>query len=279
MRRFGNRRDVLQLLLAGGAASPPLGWAQERGAPLPLRMIAPPAHDRFGRYLLALLQRAAEEAGSGLRIESLASVRMTQGRAELETATPGGRVDLMWGMSSALRRRTLRRINVRLDQGLIGWRVLVVRADDLARWPADLGVAVLRGRRAGQGLHWPDVGILRDNGYRVETAPDAPTLYEMLQRGHIDYFPRSAMEVLDELTSVAPRGVAIVPDLALRYEAGNYVFIGAHHPEAAQALESALQRMEARGELKRRFAAAFEPSLRELRLDRRRVIELRNTLD
>lgn len=277
MLRFGNRRDLLQLLMGGAAVAPSRGQAQQRGETL--RLIAPPAHDRFGRYLLALLQRAAEEAGTGLRIETVASVRMTQGRAELEVASPTGRVDLMWGMSSAQRRRTLRRIEVRLDQGLIGWRVLVVRADDLARWPADLDAAVLRRRRAGQGLHWPDVAILRDNGYRVETGPDAPTLYEMLQRGHIDYFPRSAMEVLDELANVAPQGVAIVPDLALRYDAGNYVFAGLHHPEAVQALESALQRMEARGELKKRFAAAFEPLLRELRLDRRRVIELRNTLD
>lgn len=277
MLRFGNRRDVLQLLMAGAAAVPLAGQAGQGGETL--RLIAPPPHDRFGGYLLDVLRRAADEAGTGLRIETVTAVRMTQGRAELEAASATGRVDLMWGMSSAQRRRTLRRLEVRLDQGLIGWRVLVVRADDLARWPADLDVAALRRRRAGQGLHWPDVAILRDNGYRVETGADATTLYEMLQRGHIDYFPRSAMEVLDELRNVAPQGVAIVPDVALRYDAGNYVFIGTHHPEAARALESALQRMEARGELKRRFASAFEPLLRELRLDRRRVIELRNTLD
>ena len=54
-----------------------------------------------------------------------------------------------------------RQYKVRRVQRLLGhvvraclWRVLVVRADDLARWPADLGVATLRARRAGQGLHW-----------------------------------------------------------------------------------------------------------------------------
>lgn len=271
----GNRRDLL-MLLAGLSVRP--------GAPAQevvevLRLIAPSLHDRFGVYLVALLHRVAQDARPGLRFQAVAAPRMTQRRVELEVASPTGSVDLMWGMSSALRRRELRRLDVRLDEGLLGWRVLVVRADDLARWPADLAVSTLQARRAGQGLHWPDVAILRDNGYRVETAADTPTLYEMLQRGHIDHFPRSAMEVTDELATLAPRGVAIAPDLVLRYDAGNYLFLGDHHPEAAQALESALLRLQARGELTKRFTAAFEPQLRELHLASRRVIELRNTLD
>ncbi|RTL37767.1 MAG: hypothetical protein EKK53_20325 [Burkholderiales bacterium] len=275
MRLPGTRRDLLPLLLSLAVPGP--GDAQVRGEVL--RLIAPLAHDRFGLYLLALLRRAAEEANPGLRFQAVAAARMTQRRVELEVASPTGSLDLMWGMSSSQRQRELRRVNVRLDQGLLGWRVLVVRADDLARWPADLDVAVVQRRRAGQGLHWPDVAILRDNGYLVQTAADMPTLYEMLQRRHIDYFPRSAMEVTDELANLAPRGVTIVPDLALRYDAGNYVFLGAHREPAAAALESALQLLAARGELKRRFEAAFEPQLRELHLERRRLIELRNTLD
>lgn len=277
MLDLGNRRHALQGLLALAATLP--RGARAQGRRETLRLIAPPPHDRFGHFVLAVLQQVAEDAGAVFRVQVVPASRMTQGRVELEVANPTGSVDLMWGMSSAWRQRELRRINVRLDQGLIGWRVLVVRADDLARWPADLDVAELRRRRAGQGLRWPDVAILRDNGYRVETAADTPTLYEMLQRGHIDHFPRSAMEVLDELTTLAPRGVAIVPQLALRYEAGNYVFLGTHHAEAARSLEAALLRLEQRGELRKRFAAVFEPQLRELHLGTRRVIELRNTLD
>lgn len=272
-----NRRDVLPLLWGMATVVPAGAEPPARGETL--RLIAPPAHDRFGRFVLSLLQRAAEEAGSGLRFQTVPASRMTQRRIELEVANPTGAVDLMWGMSSALRQRELRRINVRLDQGLIGWRVLVVRSADLARWPPSLSVADLRARRAGQGLHWPDVAILRDNGFRVETAADTPTLYEMLQRGHIDHFPRSAMEVMDELSTLTPRGVGIVPELALRYDAGNYVFVGSHHPEGAQALEEALLRLEARGEVRKRFATAFDAQLRDLRLASRRVIELRNTLD
>lgn len=271
-------------LLAGAAAAASVATGSAATAPpaaarRTLRLISPPAHDRFGVFVQALLQRAAVEMGPGYRFQGVPGRRMTQGRVELEVASPSGSIDLMWGMSSAARQRLLRRVNVRLDQGLIGWRVLVVRADDLARWPADLNSTELRARRAGQGLHWPDVAILRDNSFRVETAADTATLYEMLLRGHIDHFPRSALEVLDELATLAPKGVAIVPDLALHYEAGNYVFMGPHRAEAAAELEAALLRLDANGELKRRFAAAFDAQLRTLRLPARRLIELHNSLD
>lgn len=204
---------------------------------------------------------------------------MTQRRLELEVGNPAGTVDLMWGMSSTARQRELRRLNVKLDQGLIGWRLLVVRRDDLARWPRELDPAELRRRHAGQGLHWPDVDILRGNGFQVDTAADTALLYEMLLRKRIDYFPRSAMEVVDELAGLDNQDVAIVPHLALRYETGNYIFIGPHQARAAADLEAALAHLQDSGELRKRFNALFDAQIRPLNLGARRVIELRNPLD
>lgn len=274
MSALGNRRNLLMAL--AGAAAP---WALPAQAPRPpLRFIVPGPNDRFGRFVVALLARAAEQLDKGYRFQALNDRRMTQRRIELEVGSTAGTVDLMWGMTSAARQQELRRINVRLDQGLIGWRVLVVRRDDLARWPRDLDPATLRARRAGQGLHWPDVAILRDNGYRVDTAVDTPTVYEMLRRGRIDHFPRSAMEVIDELTELGAPDLVIAPELALRYDTGNYIFTGLHRAEVALDLEAALGRLQDSGELHKRFAAAFDAQLRPLNLGSRRVIELRNPL-
>lgn len=276
MTAFGNRRTFVQTL--AGAAWPCVAGAQAPAPRPPLRYIVPAANDRFGHFVVALLDRAAELLGKGYRFSPLNDRRMTQRRIELEVGSAQGTVDLMWGMTSVARQRELRRLNVRLDQGLIGWRVLVVRRDDLARWPRELDEATLRTRRAGQGLHWPDVAILRDNGYRVDTAVDTATLYEMLRRGRIDHFPRSVMEVMDELAGLDAPDLAIVPDLALRYETGNYIFTGPQKAEVAADLEVALGRLQDSGELRKRFAAAFDAQLRPLNLGERRVIELRNTL-
>ncbi|MFG6467500.1 hypothetical protein ACG01O_12825 [Roseateles sp. BYS87W] len=266
----GTRRQILQAWLAGAAA-----WAQPVGAqPAALRYIVPTPHDRFGHYVVALLARVAELTAQPYTFRALGDRRMTQRRLELEVGSPQGTVDLMWGMTSDARRRELRRLDVKLDQGLIGWRVLVVRRDDLARWPRQLPVAELQRRRAGQGLHWPDVDILRNNGYLVDTAADTATLYDMLRHGRLDYFPRSVMEVLDELAGLDTRDVAIVPDLALRYDTGNYIFIGPHQAAVAADLETALSRLQAQGELRKRFNAAFDAELRTLRLAQRRVIDL-----
>lgn len=272
-----DRRTFLTRVTGVMASLPGLALA----APLrpPLRFIAPQANDRFGHYVVALLDRAAELLDKGYRFEALTGVRMTQRRIELEVASGKGAVDLMWGMSSEARRRELRRFEVMLDQGLIGWRVLVVRRSDLARWPRDLPVAQLRTRRAGQGLHWPDVALLRDNGYQVDTGVDMPTVYEMLRRGRIDYFPRSAMEVQDELAGLDDREFAIVPELALRYDTGNYIFSSRKKLEVADDFESALQHLQQSGELRQRFAAVFDAQLKPLELASRQVIQLRNTLE
>lgn len=268
----GNRRTFLHALAGAAAAMP--GLALGQALPRPLRFIVPQPHDRFGRYVVALLDRAAEVSGKGYQFKALNDRRMTQRRIELEVGSAAGSVDLMWGMSSEARRRELRRIDVKLDEGFIGWRVLVVRSDDLARWRRNLDPAELRRRSAGQGLHWPDVEILRANGFRVDTAADTATLYEMLQRGRIDCFPRSVMEVVDELAGLRPEGVAIAPELALRYDTGNYIFTGLHQARVADDLQAALGRLQASGELHRRFAAAFDAQIRPLRLGTRHVIDL-----
>ena len=275
MAVFGNRRKFLHALGGSATALPSLLAAQTP----PLRYIVPPPNDRFGHYVVALLERAAEVLGNGYQFTALNDRRMTQRRIELEVGTPTGTVDLMWGMSSTLRQRELRRLNVKLDQGLIGWRLLVVRRDDLARWPRNLDPAELRRRHAGQGLHWPDVDILRGNGWQVDTATDTALLYEMLLRKRIDYFPRSAMEVLDELAGLGNPDVVIAPHLALRYETGNYIFTGPHRAQVAADLEAALGRLQDSGELRKRFNALFDAQIRPLNLASRRVIELRNPLD
>lgn len=269
----GDRRHALCALatLAGAAGS-----SHADDAP-PLRYIAPGTGDRFGSYVLALLERVRQRRG--LRFQAVPPMQITQRRLELEVSRRGGVADLMWGMSNAQRRSELRCLEPRLDEGLIGCRLLVVRVDDLARWPASLATRVLQARRAGQGLHWPDVDILRDNGFRVDTAGGTLALYEMLQRGHIDYFPRSALEVLEELETLDSPDLTIAPGLMLRYPAGNHIFAGRHPQPQVDALEEQLALLARSGEMKRLFDAAFDPVLRPLALAGRRSITLHNRRD
>lgn len=268
------RRDFWRAL-AGGAGA--LAGTAVAAPPVPIRYLAAGPDDRFGLYVVSLLQAAGRELG--YRFKPLIGLPMTQGRLEVELRSQAGGVDLMWGMSSRDRQQALRRVQVRLDQGLIGWRVLVVRASDLKQWPRDLDPDEVRRRRAGQGLHWPDVDILRDNGFKVQTSRDSATLYEMLRRGHIDYFPRSALEVLDELQALNQPEVAIAPELALRYDAGNYIFTSPRQASFAAGLEGFLLQLQETGALDKRFAAAFDPVLRPLDMAGRRSIDLRNTQD
>jgi len=244
-----------------------------------LRHMQPSASDRFGRYVVRLLAEAIQRGRLDCTLQPLPVQRIIQGRLELELAQPEGRADLMWAMASRQRETQVTAVRVPLDRGLIGWRVLVVRRDELPRWPRTLSLEQLQARRAGQGLHWPDVDILRSNGLRVETGLDASALYAMLRKGRIDYFPRSVLEVTDELTQLAASDLAIVPGLLLRYPAASYVYLGTGTEALASPLADALRALAADGRMRALFDEFFGAQLAALQLPQRRAISLGNPLN
>lgn len=256
-----------------------LGGAGPSQAARVLRHMQPTAGDRFGRYVVRLLSEALQRARLGYTLQPLPAQRLIQGRLELELAQPEGRADLMWAMASRQRETQVTAVRVPLDRGLIGWRVLVVRRDELSRWPRTLSREQLQLRIAGQGLHWPDVDILRSNGLRVETGLDAQTLYAMLRKGRIDYFPRSVLEVTDELTQLAASDLTLVPGLLLRYPAVSYVYLGTGAEALAGPLTEALRALAAEGRQRALFDECFGAQLAALQLPQRRVISLGNPLN
>ncbi len=256
-----------------------LGGAGSARAARLLRHMPPTAGDRFGRYVVRLLAEAIQRSHLDCRLQPLPAQRIIQGRLELELAQPEGQADLMWAMASRQRETQVTAVRVPLDRGLIGWRVLVVRRGELSRWPRTLSLEQLQPRRAGQGLHWPDVDILRSNGLRVETGLDAQTLYAMLHKGRIDYFPRSVLEVTDELAQHTASDLAIVPGLLLRYPAVSYVYLGTGAAALARPLTDALRALAAEGRLRALFDEFFGAQLAALQLPQRRVIPLGNPLN
>ena len=170
-----------------------------------LRYVEALPFDLFGRYALAVLGEALGRLPQSYRLQAVPNFEVTQGRIELEVERPGGPLDIMSSMTSREREQRLLPIRVPLDRGLLGWRVAVIRRADLPKWREPMTLERLKSLRAGQGLHWPDVDILRSNGLEVSTAASTGNLFEMLRKGRIDYFPRSVLEVIDELKAEASK--------------------------------------------------------------------------
>lgn len=252
-------------------------WAQAAAADTdPLQVRYPRAEsalDARERYPLQLLELALQR--SGRRFTLLPSAAQMQQSRSLRQLREGQGLDVAWTVTSIERERELRPIRFPIDRGLLGWRLLLIRSDQQARFAALPDRAALAALRGGQGHDWPDLELLRSNGFRVVGSPGYEGLFEMLERGHIDYFPRSLIEVWDELDRRGG-GIALDSTWLLHYPSALYFFVGIGHEELAAAIERGLEAALADGSFAALFERHYADEIGRAQLASRRTIELRN---
>ncbi len=206
-------------------------------------------------------------------------LEMAQTRSMLELVAGKSPVDLMWTVTDRQREASgLIPIRLPVDRGLMGWRLLLVRADDLPRWKSLGSLEELRQRLAGQGHDWPDTAILRANKLPVATSTGYDALFRMLLAHRFDYFPRSILEIDGELANNRHPRLAIVPDLMLLYPTAAYLFVSPRRPALAQALQLGMEAAIADGSFQRLHREQYGALLRAHPVAAHRVLHLSNPL-
>lgn len=256
-----------------------IGWRVAASAPdsmhlQPLRVVygspvgAGPTTEM---YPYKILKAALDAVGQPYRL-SPANTDMVQSRVLREIEL--GNVDVYWSATSKEREDTLRPIRVPLDKGLNGWRLLLIRKSDVARFATMTAPAALKKLRMAQGHDWPDTSLLIHNGFKVQTAQHPPALFELLLRNRVDAFPRSVIEAFREQQNYPE--LTVEPHVALVYPAAVYFFVNRHNTELASRLELGLARIKASGEFDRLFEQRYGESIKAAKLAERRVIRLEN---
>jgi len=234
-------------------------------------------HEDPNAYFPVRLLRAALEHSGRDYLPQPTTQMMRQNRALVELQS-GRAIEVLWTMTSRQRERDLLPVRVPLDRGLIGWRLLLIRRRDEARYAAIRKASELQALEALQGHDWPDTDILRANHYRVQTSSDYAGMFKMLSSGRVDYFPRSVFEVWSEAEAFADQGLMVAPGLALHYPSAFYYFVNKANIALAADLQRGLEAMMADGSYERLFQEYFGETLRRSALPTRRVFELRNPL-
>ena len=262
-------RQMLLLLIA---LLPPAIGAQE--AERVIRYMKHQGDDPHRPYMLDLLRLAAARSGQKIEIRP-SDEAMNQGRALREITQRTGRVDLIWTMTSVERERELLPIRIPLFKGLIGWRIPLVKADS-PNLLQNLKSGEIAALTAGQMQDWPDTEILRANGFKVAISAQYASLFSMLARGRIDYFPRSAIEIWQELADHKNMAIAAEASTVIYYPTAYYFFVGRHEKELASALERGLEAAIRDGSFDKVFWTYNKESIQRARLDQRRQIVLDN---
>ncbi|MRV75224.1 hypothetical protein GJ700_26255 [Duganella sp. FT92W] len=208
------------------------------------------------------------------------SEAMSPQRVAQELALPHGRVNVMARAAAPAFERDFLTIRIPIDKGLLGYRVLLVRKDDLSRFAQVRSLQDLRKLRAGMGKGWADVAILAHAGLPVVEGSAHENLYAMLMAKRFDYFARGVDEAQWEIKEYGARypQMAIEPTLLLRYPLPRYLFVrrDAEGESLARRLKAGLETMVQDGTLDALFRQHKSGVIEPLHLDRRRLLTLAN---
>lgn len=266
-----SRRDCLALSLA-----PVIAAAAE---PIPLRYARFSAgEDPRVQFPLALLDLALARAGLVLQAQPSETV-MERTRAIEEVDQ--GRVDIVWTSLGREVEQRLRPIRIPIYRGLIGQRIFLIHRERERDFERVRKVEDLAPFTAGQGTGWVDTQILQAAGLKVVTNT-YDSLFRMLSRGQIDYFPRGASEAWGEVKARAAEfpELRVESHLLLAYRSDNVFFVGRHNEALAQKIETGLAAAHADGAYQRLFDhhPYVQKVLTEARLNRRLRLEIPNPM-
>lgn len=271
--------------LAGAIAAGTCALIKAAPAANPVKVIYPlhlGAYDARYEYDWLVLRTALEKtaASHGPFEMTQFSEAMSPQRVALELARPHGRINVMARAVSPEFERDFLAIRIPIDKGLLGYRVLLVRKDDLPRFAQVRSVPDLRKLRAGMGKGWADVAILAHAGLPVVEGSAHENMYAMLVAGRFDYFARGVDEVQWETREYGARfpQMVIEPTLLLRYPLPRYLFVrrDAEGESLARRLRAGLETMVQDGTLDVLFRQHKGPIIESLRLDKRRLLTLSN---
>jgi len=237
-------------------------------------------NDFRNEYFVKLLTLALEKTTSKNNFISLKPVAsMQQGRA-LHQLAQGKNVDIVWTVTSIEREEQLLPIRVPLLKGLLGHRVLIIRADDEEKFSQVNSLTDLLHYTAGQGHDWPDTQILQANKVEVTTASTYNGLFGMLLAGRFDFFPRGINEAWQEVDLQENPRLIVEKSLLLYYPSPIYFFVNNNSKAMANRIEKGLQLAIADGSFDQLFYShsAHQKMFALSQLKQRQVINLQNPL-
>ncbi|MDO6424010.1 hypothetical protein [Saccharophagus degradans] len=165
-----------------------------------------------------------------------------------------------------------------LLKGLLGYRNLIIREKDLARFEQISNKEELKPILIGQGRSWPDVAIYRHNGLQVMDEGLFSNLFAMLSLGRFDCLPLGVVEAKATLAAFDgdKLDLTIAPDLLLYYPWPVLFQISGKHPLLAERVTKGLALAAKDGSFDALFDHYYGELVEQLREQESKMIVLEN---
>ncbi|VUD59631.1 hypothetical protein TDB9533_02726 [Thalassocella blandensis] len=232
--------------------------------------------DKRDDYPIRLLKLALDDARIPYTF-SRSNTPMPQSRA-IRQVIAGGEINVLWTMTSVQREEEMLPIRIPLFKGLIGWRIFFIHKDNQAVFDKLKNVDELKALTLVQGHDWPDLDILIANGFRTSQSAQYESLFDMLLKKRVQYFPRSVREIWGELAQRHEQDLAVETGWAIHYPTAAYFFVNKNNLALANTLEAALLRIVENGKFEQMFMQEHKQYLDKANFAQRKIIHLDNPL-
>lgn len=228
----------------------------------------------YYQSLLARIFIATEQKYGSYHLEPV-QIPMLQKRALASLDT--NLLDIAWTMTSAERELNYLPIRVPLLKGLIGYRVAIVEESKRDMFTSVQSIRELKQFKAVQGPNWPDNPILKVNGIAVFEQPSWENMFMAVEKGYIDYFPRSILEAWSELETYGKNSV-VDTEIIIYYPTAMYFFVSKNNPKLARRVKEGLDTLYDTGAFDEHFFnyPAHREALEKVKKHKRRIISLTN---
>jgi hypothetical protein len=226
-------------------------------------------------YPLQLLSLALEQTGVNYQLKPSDNV-LSKGKA-IDRLQDNREINIVWGMTNPQREKDLLPIRIPIFKGLIGWRLLLIRQDMAERFTYIQQFEHLVKLSPLQGRDWPDTKILQSNGFEVITERTSPAMMDMLGNAQGDFFPRSIIEIWEELAkSDVANQLQIQPSLGIHYPAAIYFFVNKKSVPLANLIERGLEKAIKNGTYEALFVENYKTYIDKAQIENRKFYQLEN---
>lgn len=185
-------------------------------------------------------------------------------------------VDVVYGGATAERERLNFAIRIPLLKGLNGWRIPLVRKSNANLIAQQPSIVEFKNLLVGQFHTWSDVAILESNNLRVFKATNPHGLFDMLDKGRFDYFPRSVLEIWPEMENHKHLDIMIEQHTLIHYPTAYYFYLNHHNNELINAIEQGLEAAIKDGSFDALFKQHYGDVINKVGQASRKTFELNN---
>ncbi|MDO6444541.1 hypothetical protein Q4493_02010 [Colwellia sp. 1_MG-2023] len=185
-------------------------------------------------------------------------------------------IDIVIGGATLARENKSTPIRIPLLKGLNGWRMPLINKNNQKLFTSIQTLAAFKRLIPGQFHRWSDTQILESNHIKVAKGSDYEGLFYMLDKGRIDYFPRSVLEIDAELQAHKHLNITKEKSLLIHYPTAYYFYVGKENSMLAHDISLGLEQAISDGSFNQIFFKYHDEIINDIRQTTRKVFSLKN---